>query len=147
MHGCSRSGRRRRARSTTRSCGRCSICRSSCCYRRTAIRCATTRTARSTAQSAEKLLDGLAAFVAVVARQLVDVHVDELRRVVVAEVAREGERVPRRLLAVLEPGVDRVEQHVRQLVPARHVAAYDVDAERKRQARLEQPPLAAGERL
>src|SRR5262245_305743 len=101
MHGSSRSGLPRHARSTRRSSVRCSTFPSSCCCRHTAIPCSTTLNARLRARSLEELLDGLAALVAVVAGQLVHVHVDESRRVVDVEVTGETERVSRRLLLVL----------------------------------------------
>ena len=60
------------------------------------------------------------------------------------EPAAELERVLERLVAIVEPGVDRLAQHLRELgsVLVAEVAPGDVDPERQRQTGLEQPPLA-----
>ena len=90
-----------------------------------------------------------AALVAVVARQLVDVHVDEAVAALGVHAAAEAERVLERLLAMLERGVDRLAQDLRHVARRllAEVAPHGVDAERKRQARFEQPPLAEVEAL
>ena len=99
--------------------------------------------------AAEQLGHGLASLVAVVLGQLVDVHADEAVGEPLVETAPELHRVLHRLLAVVEPGADRFAQHLRQVVQhlLAEIAPRDVDAERQRQARLEQPPLAEVDRL
>jgi hypothetical protein len=92
----------------------------------------------------QQLAHGLPALVAVVARQLVDVHADEAVGELGVEPAAELERVLHRLVAVVEPGLDRVAEHVGELeqVLGAEVAPRDVRAQRQRQPGLEQPPLA-----
>ena len=97
--------------------------------------------------AAEQLGDGGSALLAVVLRQLVDVHLDEAVGDRLVDAAAELERVLERLVAVLEPAVDRLGEHLGEVVDAVDVAARDVDAERQRQPRLEQPPLAEVEHL
>src|SRR5215831_14172032 len=63
----------------------------------------------------QKLAHRLATFVAVVARELVDVHADEAVGELGVEAAAELERVLHRLLAVVEPGLDRLAQDVGEL--------------------------------
>src|SRR5438552_7484446 len=86
---------------------------------------------------AQELCDRLPTLVAVIAGQLVDVHVDEAVSVGAFEVACEVERVGDRLLTMIEGYCDRFAQDGRQLVQARNVAARDVDAEWKRQPGLQ----------
>src|SRR2546423_3053512 len=64
---------------------------------------------------AQQFRDRLAAFVAVVAGQLVHVHADEAVGECGVEAASESERVLHRLGAILEPGLDRLAQHLREL--------------------------------
>ena len=95
----------------------------------------------------QQLGDGGAPFVAVVLGQLVDVHLDEAVGDRLVDAAPELQRVLERLVAVLEPAPDRLAEHLGELADAVDVAAHDVDAERQRQAGLEQPPLAEVEHL
>src|ERR1051326_6410636 len=100
-------------------------------------------------RAAEQLLDRLAPLVAVVLGQLVDVHADETVGEPLVETAAALHRVAHGLLAVVEPGADRLAEHLRKLVEflLPEVPACDVDAERQRQSRLEQPPFAEVARL
>src|SRR4051794_6048961 len=92
----------------------------------------------------KKLPHRLAALVAVVAGQLVHVHADEAVGQLGVEPAAVLERVLHRLLAVVEPGLDRLAQDVGELEQrvGPKVPPGDVRAERQRQPGLEQPPFA-----
>src|SRR5437588_10880316 len=87
---------------------------------------------------------GLPALLAVIARVFVHVHPDEAIGELGVEPAPEPERVLHRLRAVLEAGLNRLVQHLGELVQHiwTEVAPGDVDPQRQRQAGLEEPPLA-----
>src|SRR5215212_6027981 len=97
---------------------------------------------------AQQLVHGEAALVSVVACQLVDVHRHEPVGGVAVDPAPEPERVLHRLVAVFEPRADRLAENGGDVhEAAAEVAPRDVDAERQREPRLEQPPLAEVEHL
>src|SRR5438094_6677311 len=66
-------------------------------------------------RSAQQLAHRLPAFLAVVAGELVHVHADEAVRELRVEPAPVLERVLHRLVAVVEPGLDRTAQDVRDV--------------------------------
>src|SRR5687768_8170081 len=81
--------------------------------------------------ASEQLLDRAAALVAVVACELVDVHVDEAGGRLLVDPAAEPHRVARGLAPVREARLDRLEQHGGEVVQAvAEVTASQVDAER-----------------
>src|SRR6476659_6929359 len=79
----------------------------------------------------QQLPHGLPALVAVVARQLVDVHTDEAVGELGVQPAAELHRVLHRLFAVVEAGLDRLAQHLRKLeqILCPEVTPSDVRAE------------------
>ena len=87
------------------------------------------------------------ALVAVVLGELVDVHLDEPIGDGLVDPAAELERILERLVAMVEAAADRLGEHRREVGQAPDVPARDVDAERQRQARLEQPPFTQIEHL
>src|SRR5438874_995295 len=132
-------------------------------YRPTGVRTAERITARATAPTladeldldgllvgaellrpAQQLAHRLPAFLAVVAGELVHVHGDEAIGELGVQAAAELERVLHRLVAVVEPGLDRLAQNVRDVEQRARpeVATRDVRAERQRQPGVQQPPLA-----
>src|SRR5579864_3350314 len=97
----------------------------------------------------EELAHGLTTFIAIVERELVHVHRDEAVATSVVEAPSEAERVVERIAAVVERGIDRRAQDLRDR-PHRiraEIAADGVHAEWERQPGLEQPPLAEVEAL
>src|SRR5581483_5927612 len=96
-----------------------------------------------------QLANRLPPLVAVVARQVVHVHRDELVAARDVHAPAEAERVVERLVAMRERRVDRLPEDVRHLADdaVAEVAPDRVHPERQRQARLEEPPLAEVEAL
>src|SRR5689334_5145022 len=92
----------------------------------------------------QQLRDGLPALLAVVARVLVHVHPDEAVGELSVDPSAETERVLHRLSPVVETRLNRLAQHLGELVQdlRAEVAPRDVDPERQRQTGLEKPPLA-----
>src|SRR5439155_18568526 len=132
-------------------------------YRPTGVRTAERITARATAPTladeldpngllvgaellrpAQQLAHRLAAFLAVVAGELVHVHADEAVGELRVQATPVLERMLHRLLAVVEPGLDRLAQDIRDVEQRARpkVATRDVRTERQRQPGVQQPPLA-----
>ena len=99
--------------------------------------------------AAKQLVDGSPSLLAVVLGQLVHVHAHEAVGELVVEAPSPLRRVLERALAVVEPGADRIGEDRRKLPQnlRAEIAPGHVRAERQREARVGQPPLAEVEHL